>query len=269
MALDLTLENLKRETEKLLSPFQVLPGVKICRYMDFVKFMSLLQNRSLYFSRADKFEDLEEGGVPEKNLKQYLNMYGFLMKDDKGIFDNLTMEEKKDKLLERYMEQRRRTYISCWNKFESESYALWKIYAPNQGVCIQTTVGKLNETIELYDGEVYKVVYLKEKDKSTHITVPRFKNKKNVFDMHSENFFVLKKQAYSYENEIRALIYENDIIRAGEEEGKTIEIGDLSTFIERIYISPFAEKWFIKLVKDICGKYNIKDCISKSDIQVK
>lgn len=263
MAFKLTLENLQKERKKLLNSFQVLSEVKICRYMDFVKFMSILQNKSLYFSRADKFEDLEEGRVPKENLQQYLNMYGYLMKDGKGFFDNLTMEERKAKLLTRYTEQRVRTYISCWNKFESESYALWKIYAPNQGVCIQTTVGKLNRIIEPYDGEIYKVVYLKDKDESIHISVPRFENKKNVFDMNNENFFVLKKDAYSYENEIRALIYD------GEEKEKCVEIQDLSSFIERIYVSPFAEKWFVMLVRDICEKYNIKDCISKSDIQVK
>lgn len=38
---------------------------KMVRYLDLVKFLSLIQTNRLYFSRLDKFEDNYEGTVPE------------------------------------------------------------------------------------------------------------------------------------------------------------------------------------------------------------
>ena len=33
------------------------PGIKIWRYMDFTKFVSMLENGGLFFARADQLED--------------------------------------------------------------------------------------------------------------------------------------------------------------------------------------------------------------------
>lgn len=37
------------------------------RYMDFVKFISLLETNTLFFARADKLGDPFEGSFPKKN----------------------------------------------------------------------------------------------------------------------------------------------------------------------------------------------------------
>ena len=39
------------------------------RYMDFTKFVSLLEKRSLFFARADKLGDPFEGATPINNIK--------------------------------------------------------------------------------------------------------------------------------------------------------------------------------------------------------
>jgi len=49
--------------------------VKIWRYMDFTKFVSLLEKRSLYFPRIDQLEDTFEYAIPvrtQKALEEYL-----------------------------------------------------------------------------------------------------------------------------------------------------------------------------------------------------
>lgn len=43
--------------------------VKVWRYMDFTKFVSLLDKRSLYFCRVDKLGDPFEGSLTEMNVK--------------------------------------------------------------------------------------------------------------------------------------------------------------------------------------------------------
>jgi hypothetical protein len=48
-------------------------GVKIWRYMDLAKFVSLLQDSSFHFCRADRLGDPFEGSVPLKNSAEHLS----------------------------------------------------------------------------------------------------------------------------------------------------------------------------------------------------
>jgi hypothetical protein len=43
------------------------PEIRLWRYMDLSKFIALLQDRALYFARADKLGDPFEGSSPKKN----------------------------------------------------------------------------------------------------------------------------------------------------------------------------------------------------------
>jgi hypothetical protein len=45
-------------------------AVKVWRYMDFTKLISLVDSRCLFFSRADKLGDLLMGGGRERPLKE-------------------------------------------------------------------------------------------------------------------------------------------------------------------------------------------------------
>ena len=42
--------------------------IKVWRYMDFTKLVSLIDSLRLYFTRADKFEDPFEGSFPKINV---------------------------------------------------------------------------------------------------------------------------------------------------------------------------------------------------------
>src|SRR5260221_3267194 len=42
------------------------PDIRIWRYMDFPKFVSMLDHRALYFPTADQFQDTFEGSLPHK-----------------------------------------------------------------------------------------------------------------------------------------------------------------------------------------------------------
>ena len=39
-------------------------------------------------------------------------------------------------------------FISCWNKRNYESYSLWKLYSATRGVAIQSTIGRLKESLK-------------------------------------------------------------------------------------------------------------------------
>jgi hypothetical protein len=65
------------------------PTVKIWRYMDRAKLESLLQTQSLYFHRADKFQDIHEGqftnlnpAIEDRWIAHQIANFGFGQKTD-------------------------------------------------------------------------------------------------------------------------------------------------------------------------------------------
>ncbi len=246
MAKKITIEELDKEWKELIKEYIPNDNTVILRYMDFPKFMSLLQNRKLYFTRADKFEDPLEGDVPSVYIDRLLAFY----KCDiyKILHDKYDLDTIKKDILGKFKKYRSETFISCWteNRNETESYALWKIYAKEYGVAIQTTVGKLKEITKSKGAVIYRVKYID--DSTTNLNVPRFSKK---LTMESQNFFVYKRAEYCYENEIRAMFTTDDCYNL------EVLIDNVENFIDKIYISPFAEKWFFDLIKDILVKYEL------------
>lgn len=100
------------------------PSAKLWRYMDLAKFLSLLDESSLYFTRIDHFNDPYEGALgvatnedawikmemqrraPFVNLKEF--------KDDENDFE----KEKKefDEYRRKIRTWRLNNYISCWHQ---------------------------------------------------------------------------------------------------------------------------------------------------------
>nr|DAQ80297.1 MAG TPA: hypothetical protein [Caudoviricetes sp.] len=218
-------EEIMENTEK---EYHIDDKAEIIRYMDFSKFMNILIKKEVFFCNAEKFEDKYEGEVPNG-------------------FYNLWSDKKKQFYKERDEILNRVAYINCWNNFEGgENYAMWKLYThPDTGVAIKTTVGHLRKALNDSRVEIYKVKYLDSFDDG-HKTLEL------PFYDHTEDFVwehvkeACKYRAYEYENEIRALYYdEND-----DKIGKNIKIS-VDTLIDEIYISPYAPVWFEELIRDI------------------
>ena len=50
-------------------------NIKIWRYMDFTKYVSLLSSKNIFFSRSDLFDDLYEGATSHANIKLRPTVY--------------------------------------------------------------------------------------------------------------------------------------------------------------------------------------------------
>ena len=158
------------------------------------------------------------------------------------------------------------TFINCWCLGENESYAMWQIYAAkNEGVAIQSTIEGLRNsfTDKAIDIDISKVKYLDfrsrdgiNKDKQFNFT----ENQKNDL---LNNFYACKSKEYEFEKEVRA-IYRNDKV----EDYKELSV-ELSTLIQKVYINPFAEKWFINLVAEILERYGVNGkAVIPSNIEI-
>ncbi|MBK3519334.1 hypothetical protein [Carboxylicivirga marina] len=126
-----------------------LRNEKVWRYMDFAKYVSLLNSSELYLSRADNFDDNFEGLLPKRVLNRLSEVW------------RMTPA----KVLEFYNYCKQWVYINCWYKSEHESDAMWKLYSSNSyALAIQSTREKLesclNDNYKLLD--VQYIDYEKE-----------------------------------------------------------------------------------------------------------
>ena len=111
----------------------------IWRYVDFTKFVSLLETQKLFFARADQFEDPYEGSWSSAGVR--------LLRDpaQNGGLPSHAVEQ----LVAYSGVQQKEMFISCWYANESESAAMWKLYLQsNEGVAIRTDYATLAGILE-------------------------------------------------------------------------------------------------------------------------
>jgi hypothetical protein len=87
------------------------PDTPIWRYMDFAKYVSLLDQRAIFFTTPDRFADAFEGSVSRLTVEA---------RERSGRDSYL--------LGKRNREQRAYFPVSCWHVNEGESEAMWRLY---------------------------------------------------------------------------------------------------------------------------------------------
>lgn len=229
------------------------------RYMDISKFLSLIGTRKLFFSSIKNLQDPFESAYSDEKFKDFIKKFNHkLMElsnyrkafqkegfDPAGFAYDENDDDKKvmelvDVIMERTAQNiRRSTYISCWHENSFESDAMWKLYSNEgkNGIAIQTTYGQLKDSlISQFKIEIGKVIY---KDYSIEFT-------------DDVEPFWYKRKAFEFENEVRAVIK----YATWDLDGINVDV-NLDKLIEKIYISPYAPKWFYEVVKNVTWKYEL------------
>lgn len=226
----------------------------VWRYMNFAKFVSLLASKKMYFCRVDKLDDPFEGVTPQgikSSRKEHLQGRAHL-----GYLVLMHMEKEDIRL-------RRNTYVNCWHRNQSESYAMWKIFLNNsEGIAIRTTCGNLNKSLP------------HEKNFRVHLGVVNYiDHRTEVLDQSHippSLFTLIKRKHFEYEQEIRALFIKggkNKIPPDLERDGCGIYVPvNIETLIGEIYVAPNAPKWFNKVVNLVLEKYGINKEVVQSSL---
>jgi len=197
---------------------------KIWRYLDFAKFVSLLDTKKLFFVRADKLPDRFEG-----------------------------FWEKTNESLNNYIEDlKKNTYINCWQKNEHESALMWDVYPKSDnGIAIQSTFKRSTQSFDDFKPDVYI--------REVHYTNSVL-NSEPEYTMQP---FLRKRIYFKDDHEIRAMFQkvniqdrESDSTIDFVDHGIYIPVS-LNKLIESIYTSPKASKWFHNLVQSIVNKYKL------------
>lgn len=239
--------------------------IRIWRYMDFTKFVSMLDSNSLYFSRSDLLGDSFEGSFPRQNVLLRPIVYKEIedrYKERKLHMVSPATGEKMTFLeFQSYMYEwlRKWTFISCWHMNEHESAALWKIYSSShEAIAVQSRYDLLRKNIpsDIFIGEVMYIDY-------DNAIIP---------ENNTMWQFVHKRTSFSHERELRALIQdlpvESNSIPIGkinDVSGKNIAV-NLELLIENVYISPSSQNWFRYVVDSVMKKYGLEKEIRTSSL---
>ena len=77
--------------------------------------------------------------------------------------------------------------------------------------------------------------------------------------------YLSKRRSFEHENEVRAIT--NDFPFPGQEDiytvGNYYEV-DLSLLIKEVIVAPYADDWFIDLIKSVTARYGLQVPVSKS-----
>lgn len=205
---------------------------KIWRYLDFSKFMSLIDSGELFFVRSENLQDRFEGFWSKTNLAL-------------------------DSWLKKYKSE---TYLSCWNLSEHESAILWDVYPKTMyGVAIQSNFGNFKQSFN----DILERDVCSGKVKYTDFVL-------DTIPDNSLEPFLRKRKYFECDSELRVIIQktnlndpEIDPVITVVENGIYVPVF-LDKLIEEIIISPSAPDFFCSLVQSIVAKYGLEKKVRKS-----
>jgi len=214
--------------------------IKVWRYMDFYKFVSILEYNSLFFPNI-------------KCLEKFDKMEGFLPQNAINSLSNFT--EPTSKCIPNGQKgTRKMLFVNCWHINETESDAMWKIYLTiNKGIAIQTTLERLKNSFASFEKDIYigMVQY-------THINdIKNIQLLKAPFD--AFKVVLQKRKNFEHERELRAVL----LSPTTNEAGVKVKV-DLDKLIENIYAAPNSESWIKELIEKILNRYQLKKEVKQS-----
>jgi len=229
--------------------------VFLWRYMDFARFLSLLERKALWFSRADQFEDPLEGTFTDAEL-------AYLREHSVGVVEPQRSQMSVFVGMAEMM--RSTTFINCWRYGNSESLAMWDLYGKGSGiVAVKTTVGALKRQFAATEHRVMLgAVQYVPWDSAT-------------WPNNSVAQCVRKDLSYSHESEMRAIIWPTEY--AGEygaaeaahreaniPKGLSIPV-DVGGLISEVVVGPREHAWVSELVRDVLTRYGLSAKLTSSD----
>jgi hypothetical protein len=185
----------------------VHPQQALLRYMDFWKFEDLFKTQTLYFCRADKFDDALEGMPSPKGVQ------GTSRSD--LAFQNTAIRVEpsyEDQLAYRAI-AKGCTFVNCWHINTIDTPAMWKSYTKsNDSLLVVTTQERLEASLK------QQVVMAGVKYVSSETPRTEFGDR---------SLFFYKDAQYSFEQEYRLLI---DLLMLGG----SISPDDENDFFRRV-----------------------------------
>lgn len=166
-------------------------NAEIYRVIEVFRLFEIFENRLLTFTTPKMWED------PYENFLEF--SYGVLDENP-----NMRIS---------YAGYSKLIFGQCWTLNE-ETDAVWRIYSPNRDRAkVKTTMKKFQKVLESINDEWFrsylgKVKYLSESEIKTAISkgISNSKNFPLVPDKLIPQYYLVKRETFQYENEVRAIV---------------------------------------------------------------
>lgn len=227
--------------------------LKIWKYMDLPRFVSLLATRSLYFASRSKFQDPWEGSLPQSHMMALSKML-----QDSFVTPTLSLRaqfaaqsseaaQNLDAVMESFKRDAStankqatlRFGVSCWHKSDYESDAMWKLYsASGKGIAMESTIGQLQAALGHVKGLIIDSVRYADFDNDP------------IERGHKHYGLFLKRKCFEHEKELRAtiLLPQDQWQLPPAKRGLAVEC-DLGVLITRVHVSPLSEEYVFHAVQ--------------------
>ena len=253
---------------------------QLWRYMNFAKFVSMLETRQLFFTRVDKLDDAYEGAWSEATLRQLDSLieHG----DPKGrenpvTGDKYVSEKETARLWKQIIGghsqvERRYTLVSCWREGEHESEAMWN-QAPQHGekyeLAIKTDFKSLVSSFPSHSrlpDIVARVEYIPYQTKEMPLSLAapylhkriEFQDEREVRAIMSATPYV-PDPAHPDRDDVKAPDYSREVCDVGL--GYEVSPADL---IHEVVISPHAPSWLGELIAKVRERYELQIPVRQS-----
>lgn len=241
---------------------------RLWRYMDLARFLSILENRALFFPSVATLAEIDpyEGEPALAKIRAAQASGADALRTfrlNAEVFKHLN-------------------FFNCWHMNDSESDAMWKIYIKgSEGIAIQSTVDRIRLSFHNSADTVYmgKIQYVVDHSDFEHPTNPLL----GLSD------YMFKRPAFQHEQEVRLGTYRSDVRSEFVDEatgrikiptsGVTIDDillspgrkgvyvqADIPILIERVVISPFSPTWFSNLVASLSKRLGYAFEVVSSEI---
>lgn len=262
---------------------QLSGTTRLWRYLSLDKLVDLLSTSELFFTPLETFarSDPFEGYLPtvafdahasifrkyvsdlqlvHQQLAEHRQNKGYPLTDSERATLQTSVEDMRSSLRRLLPAIAKTTAVNCWHASESESEAMWRLYAENgKAVAVETTLDALKRAIQERDSpsivHIYPVKYLDFFDSALQA-------KDCVVEGHLAP--LLKRISYQHEREVRAFIGKvAPNPRAGADiafwrpEPVRLPV-DVKVLVKAIYVSPYAGQPFPSSVAKICGAFGLE-----------
>lgn len=243
--------------------------VSIWRYMDFAKYVALLQQKSLFLSRVDLLGDVFEGTVTPATVQLRKELFD---SDNESLLNGFSSSRKRF---------RECVYVNCWHLSNHESLAMWRLYAKsNEAVCVQTTYDRLRELLPENSGDSwgdYEGAQLVVNQPNVYLGLIEYIDSE-IGVIPQDNAYrpyMHKFKSFEHEREVRVLtkhplasVYTSpsafpEMQQPELPSGVSIPV-DLDRLISSVRVSPATPSWFKDIVVDVSRKFGFNFDISNS-----
>jgi hypothetical protein len=235
---------------------------KVWRYMDFTKYVSMLEESALWFSRADCLDDPFDSELPNSVITKMDQHWRKVLReaDSSEIPDDVRRILIRQASGSRNIAKKRRLehIVNCWHQNDHESAAMWKLYLKSdEGIAVVSTPKKLIEGVQ--NAPFFVLVGSVE-----YVDFDNYPPLTNTFQQ-----IVRKRKSFEHERELR-------IVACNERNGgwcpkrfnrKGFQIRvKLPQLIDAIYVSPTAQSWFARLVRQVASRFDLTCDVRSSSL---